>query len=170
MKGSRGIYPHIFDLTLDQGERQRSSYGRFIPEWKTFSIDSIGRCEERILLPLLGIELGFVSFQPVAMSHFEVPFLSIPSFPKGSHSSDFPTQIVRAFLISAIHATRPTHIIVLHMIPLITLLNITTHTTRRHAIFFVIVLFPLSLVPNFPLSTLYPNILKTLNILTNEMH
>jgi len=73
----------------------------------------------------------------------------MPSSPKGSHLSDFPTQILRAFLISTMQATRPTHIIILDTTPLIILVNITTHETLRHAIFFVLALFPLSLVQIF---------------------
>jgi hypothetical protein len=103
---------------------------------------AVGRCEERILLPLPGIELGFISFP--SPSHL------CPVLPRGSHPSDFPTQILCAFLISTMQTTRPTHIIILDMIPLIIiLLNITTHETLRQAIFFVLALFPLSLVQIF---------------------
>jgi signal transduction histidine kinase len=93
-----------------------------------------------------------------------------PSEVEKKQPSYFPTQILCAFLVSTMQATRPTHISILYMIPLIILLNITTHETLRRAIFFVLAFISTILVQIFPLTTLHPNTFKTFNILTNKLH
>jgi hypothetical protein len=61
--------------------------------------------------------------QPLAMFP-QYPFLMLSShlhldLPSGLFSPGYPTKILYAFLISATHATRPTHLIILDMIILI---------------------------------------------------